>query len=155
MAIKLKPQGPRCKKFEFWTKGAKLTKPQGPKWQFTLQHEALHGKNVNNCNSSVNLLQGTSALCISTLHTIHNPLRTLTKTVTPNLFRRLHGGDTPITMLSRGVPTATTTAYNDVIKETARSITNSRSIDSVSIRRRNNGNLSTVNKQQRSKFSNI
>ncbi|KAJ0843660.1 hypothetical protein HanRHA438_Chr15g0693721 [Helianthus annuus] len=58
-------------------------------------------------------------------------------------------------MLSRGVPTATTTAYNDVIKETARSITNSRSIDSVSIRRRNNGNLSMVNKQQRSKFSNI
>ncbi|MFS7909090.1 hypothetical protein Hanom_Chr01g00090691 [Helianthus anomalus] len=35
MAIKLKPQGPRCKKFEFWTKVAKLTKPQGPKWQFT------------------------------------------------------------------------------------------------------------------------
>ncbi|MFS7949466.1 hypothetical protein Hanom_Chr06g00571871 [Helianthus anomalus] len=36
MAIKLKPQGPRCKKFEFWNKVAKLTKPQGPKWQFTL-----------------------------------------------------------------------------------------------------------------------
>ncbi|MFS7900981.1 hypothetical protein Hanom_Chr00s157444g01824031 [Helianthus anomalus] len=36
MAIKLKPRGPRCKKFEFWTKVSKLTKPQGPKWQFTL-----------------------------------------------------------------------------------------------------------------------
>ncbi|MFS8010189.1 hypothetical protein Hanom_Chr14g01294181 [Helianthus anomalus] len=36
MAIKLKPQGPRCKRFEFWTKVAKVTKPQGPKWQFTL-----------------------------------------------------------------------------------------------------------------------
>ncbi|MFS7905147.1 hypothetical protein Hanom_Chr01g00044341 [Helianthus anomalus] len=35
MAIKLKPQGPRYKKFEFWTKVAKVTKPQGPKWQFT------------------------------------------------------------------------------------------------------------------------
>ncbi|MFS7905830.1 hypothetical protein Hanom_Chr01g00052271 [Helianthus anomalus] len=35
MAIKLKPQGPRCKRFEFWTKVAKVTKPQGPKWQFT------------------------------------------------------------------------------------------------------------------------
>ncbi|MFS7906874.1 hypothetical protein Hanom_Chr01g00064321 [Helianthus anomalus] len=35
MTIKLKPQGPRCKKFEFWTKVAKVTKPQGPKWQFT------------------------------------------------------------------------------------------------------------------------
>ncbi|KAJ0783332.1 putative oleoyl-[acyl-carrier-protein] hydrolase [Helianthus annuus] len=45
-------------------------------------------------------------------------------------------------MLSRGVPTATATAYNDVIKETARSVTNSRSIDSVSIRRRNNGFVS-------------
>ncbi|MFS7954837.1 hypothetical protein Hanom_Chr07g00635321 [Helianthus anomalus] len=37
MAKKLKPQGPRCKKFEFWTKVAKVTKPQGPKWQFTLK----------------------------------------------------------------------------------------------------------------------
>ncbi|MFS7999040.1 hypothetical protein Hanom_Chr12g01161311 [Helianthus anomalus] len=36
MTIKLKPQGPRCKRFEFWTKVAKVTKPQGPKWQFTL-----------------------------------------------------------------------------------------------------------------------
>ncbi|MFS7984334.1 putative glycosyl transferase, family 31 [Helianthus anomalus] len=36
MAIKLKPQGPDCKKFEIWTKVAKLPKPQGPKWQFTL-----------------------------------------------------------------------------------------------------------------------
>ncbi|MFS8031845.1 hypothetical protein Hanom_Chr17g01550721 [Helianthus anomalus] len=31
MAIKVKPQGPRCKRFEIWTKMAKLTKPQGPK----------------------------------------------------------------------------------------------------------------------------
>ncbi|MFS7936753.1 hypothetical protein Hanom_Chr05g00419461 [Helianthus anomalus] len=36
MTIKLKPQGPKCKKFEIWTKMAKLLKPQGPKWQFTL-----------------------------------------------------------------------------------------------------------------------
>ncbi|MFS7969613.1 hypothetical protein Hanom_Chr09g00811261 [Helianthus anomalus] len=35
MTIKLKPQGPKCKKFEFWTKVAKFIKPQGPKWQFT------------------------------------------------------------------------------------------------------------------------
>ncbi|MFS7948088.1 hypothetical protein Hanom_Chr06g00555861 [Helianthus anomalus] len=36
MATKCKPQGPRCNKFEIWTKMAKLPKPQGPKWQFTL-----------------------------------------------------------------------------------------------------------------------
>ncbi|MFS7976789.1 hypothetical protein Hanom_Chr10g00896501 [Helianthus anomalus] len=36
MAIKTKPQGPRFKKFEIWTKMAKVPKPQGPKWQFTL-----------------------------------------------------------------------------------------------------------------------
>ncbi|MFS7928728.1 hypothetical protein Hanom_Chr04g00324161 [Helianthus anomalus] len=36
MAIKLKPHGPRCKRFQIWTKVAKLPKPQGPKWQFTL-----------------------------------------------------------------------------------------------------------------------
>ncbi|MFS7943819.1 hypothetical protein Hanom_Chr06g00504701 [Helianthus anomalus] len=36
MATKCKPQGPRCNKFEIWTKMAKLAKPQGPKWQFTL-----------------------------------------------------------------------------------------------------------------------
>ncbi|MFS7921643.1 hypothetical protein Hanom_Chr03g00239411 [Helianthus anomalus] len=36
MATKTKPQGPRCKKFEIWTKMAKVSKPQGPKWQFTL-----------------------------------------------------------------------------------------------------------------------
>ncbi|KAJ0575171.1 hypothetical protein HanRHA438_Chr05g0204051 [Helianthus annuus] len=35
MAIKLKPQGPKCKRFEFCTKMAKVTKPQKPKWQFT------------------------------------------------------------------------------------------------------------------------
>ncbi|MFS7991740.1 hypothetical protein Hanom_Chr12g01074171 [Helianthus anomalus] len=35
MATKCKPQGPRCKKFEIWTKMTKLPKPQGPKWQFT------------------------------------------------------------------------------------------------------------------------
>ncbi|MFS7976565.1 hypothetical protein Hanom_Chr10g00893951 [Helianthus anomalus] len=35
MATKCKPQGPRFKKFEIWTKMAKLPKPQGPKWQFT------------------------------------------------------------------------------------------------------------------------
>ncbi|MFS7926349.1 hypothetical protein Hanom_Chr04g00296031 [Helianthus anomalus] len=32
----MKPQGPRCKRFQIWTKIAKMTKPQGPKWQFTL-----------------------------------------------------------------------------------------------------------------------
>ncbi|MFS7967658.1 hypothetical protein Hanom_Chr09g00788301 [Helianthus anomalus] len=37
MAIKVKPQGPRFKKFEIWTKMAKVPKPQGPKWQFTLK----------------------------------------------------------------------------------------------------------------------
>ncbi|MFS7988833.1 hypothetical protein Hanom_Chr11g01039501 [Helianthus anomalus] len=37
MATKLKPQGSRCKRFEIWTKVAKLPKPQGPKWQFTLK----------------------------------------------------------------------------------------------------------------------
>ncbi|KAJ0578988.1 hypothetical protein HanIR_Chr05g0253941 [Helianthus annuus] len=36
MATKVKPQGPRFKKFEIWTKMAKVPKPQGPKWQFTL-----------------------------------------------------------------------------------------------------------------------
>ncbi|MFS7953190.1 hypothetical protein Hanom_Chr07g00615651 [Helianthus anomalus] len=36
MTTKCKPQGPRCNKFEIWTKVAKLAKPQGPKWQFTL-----------------------------------------------------------------------------------------------------------------------
>ncbi|MFS7920720.1 hypothetical protein Hanom_Chr03g00228091 [Helianthus anomalus] len=36
MAIKVKPQGPRFKKFEIWTKMAKVFKAQGPKWQFTL-----------------------------------------------------------------------------------------------------------------------
>ncbi|MFS7916656.1 hypothetical protein Hanom_Chr03g00179881 [Helianthus anomalus] len=36
MATKCKPQGPECNKFEIWTKVAKLAKPQGPKWQFTL-----------------------------------------------------------------------------------------------------------------------
>ncbi|MFS8010003.1 hypothetical protein Hanom_Chr14g01291881 [Helianthus anomalus] len=35
MAIKMKPQGPRFKKFEIWTKMTKVPKPQGPKWQFT------------------------------------------------------------------------------------------------------------------------
>ncbi|MFS8009803.1 hypothetical protein Hanom_Chr14g01289631 [Helianthus anomalus] len=35
MAIKVKPHGPRFKKFEIWTKMAKVPKPQGPKWQFT------------------------------------------------------------------------------------------------------------------------
>ncbi|MFS7948406.1 hypothetical protein Hanom_Chr06g00559651 [Helianthus anomalus] len=37
MAIKVKPQGPRFKKFEIWTKMTKVLKPQGPKWQFTLK----------------------------------------------------------------------------------------------------------------------
>ncbi|MFS7985442.1 hypothetical protein Hanom_Chr11g00998411 [Helianthus anomalus] len=36
MTIKVKPYGPRFKKFEIWTKMAKVPKPQRPKWQFTL-----------------------------------------------------------------------------------------------------------------------
>ncbi|MFS8021942.1 hypothetical protein Hanom_Chr16g01433401 [Helianthus anomalus] len=36
MAIKLKPQALRYKKFKICTKMAKLLKPHGPKWQFTL-----------------------------------------------------------------------------------------------------------------------
>ncbi|MFS7899978.1 hypothetical protein Hanom_Chr05g00412661 [Helianthus anomalus] len=36
IATKLKPQGPRFKRFEFWTKVEKVTEPQGPFWQFTL-----------------------------------------------------------------------------------------------------------------------
>ena len=39
MATKCKPQGPGCNKFEIWTKVAKLAKPQGPKWQFTLVYK--------------------------------------------------------------------------------------------------------------------
>ncbi|KAJ0437186.1 hypothetical protein HanHA300_Chr16g0599161 [Helianthus annuus] len=35
ITIKLKPRGPRFKRFEFWTKVVKLTKPQGPFSQFT------------------------------------------------------------------------------------------------------------------------
>ncbi|MFS7940364.1 hypothetical protein Hanom_Chr05g00463601 [Helianthus anomalus] len=35
IATKMKPQGPRFKRFEFWTKVAKVTKPHGPFWQFT------------------------------------------------------------------------------------------------------------------------
>ncbi|MFS8008663.1 hypothetical protein Hanom_Chr14g01275421 [Helianthus anomalus] len=36
MATKTKPQGSRFKKFEICTKITKVSKPQGPKWQFTL-----------------------------------------------------------------------------------------------------------------------
>ncbi|MFS7946553.1 hypothetical protein Hanom_Chr06g00537691 [Helianthus anomalus] len=35
MTIKVKPQGPKFKKFEIWTKMAKVPKPHGSKWQFT------------------------------------------------------------------------------------------------------------------------
>ncbi|MFS8030563.1 hypothetical protein Hanom_Chr17g01535481 [Helianthus anomalus] len=38
MAIKCKPQGPRCKKFGFWTKVAKVSKPQRPFWLLTLKN---------------------------------------------------------------------------------------------------------------------
>ncbi|MFS8027188.1 hypothetical protein Hanom_Chr16g01495671 [Helianthus anomalus] len=31
-----KPFGSRCEKTNLWTKGAKLAKPQGRKWHFTL-----------------------------------------------------------------------------------------------------------------------
>ncbi|MFS7908360.1 hypothetical protein Hanom_Chr01g00082251 [Helianthus anomalus] len=36
MTTKFKRQGFILKKFEFWTKVAKVTKPQRPFWQFTL-----------------------------------------------------------------------------------------------------------------------
>ncbi|MFS7962115.1 hypothetical protein Hanom_Chr08g00722861 [Helianthus anomalus] len=36
MATKLKPQGPKFKRFEFWIKVTKVTKSHGPFWQFTL-----------------------------------------------------------------------------------------------------------------------
>ncbi|MFS7903062.1 hypothetical protein Hanom_Chr01g00019571 [Helianthus anomalus] len=36
MTIKVKPHGSRFKKFEIWTKMTKVSKPQEPKWQFTL-----------------------------------------------------------------------------------------------------------------------
>ncbi|MFS7945086.1 hypothetical protein Hanom_Chr06g00519841 [Helianthus anomalus] len=36
MTTKLKQQGPKFKRFKFWTKVAKVTKPHGPLWQFTL-----------------------------------------------------------------------------------------------------------------------
>ncbi|MFS7898822.1 putative microtubule-severing ATPase [Helianthus anomalus] len=36
MATKLKPRESRFKRFKFWTKVAKVIKPQGPFWQFTL-----------------------------------------------------------------------------------------------------------------------
>ncbi|MFS7989709.1 hypothetical protein Hanom_Chr11g01050021 [Helianthus anomalus] len=42
MATKVKPQGPTFKKFEIWTKMAKVPKPQGPKWQFTLYMVTLY-----------------------------------------------------------------------------------------------------------------
>ncbi|MFS7899372.1 hypothetical protein Hanom_Chr00s054895g01782261 [Helianthus anomalus] len=35
MATKLKPHELRFKRFEFWIKVTKVTKPQGPFWQFT------------------------------------------------------------------------------------------------------------------------
>ncbi|MFS7911170.1 hypothetical protein Hanom_Chr02g00114891 [Helianthus anomalus] len=42
MATKCKPQGPRFKKFGFWTKVAKMSKPQGPFWLLTLMFLSLH-----------------------------------------------------------------------------------------------------------------
>ncbi|MFS7910844.1 hypothetical protein Hanom_Chr02g00110971 [Helianthus anomalus] len=49
MATKCKPQGPRCKKFEIWTKVAKVPKPQRPKWQFT-QNNASDSFNYHHPN---------------------------------------------------------------------------------------------------------
>ncbi|MFS8004621.1 hypothetical protein Hanom_Chr13g01227961 [Helianthus anomalus] len=46
MPIKVKPQGPRFKKFEIWTKMTKVPKPQGPKWQFTLNYFYMNVKNL-------------------------------------------------------------------------------------------------------------
>ncbi|MFS7951389.1 hypothetical protein Hanom_Chr07g00594561 [Helianthus anomalus] len=56
MTTKCKPQGPRCNKFEIWTKMAKLTKPQGPKWQFTL----LYGLSNLSCIFFLNLTSYTN-----------------------------------------------------------------------------------------------
>ncbi|KAJ0765798.1 hypothetical protein HanPI659440_Chr08g0307731 [Helianthus annuus] len=49
MATKHKPQGPRCKKFEIWTKMAKVPKPQGPKWQFTQSKNYAHVILISKC----------------------------------------------------------------------------------------------------------
>ncbi|MFS8009881.1 hypothetical protein Hanom_Chr14g01290561 [Helianthus anomalus] len=48
MATKCKPWGPRFKKFEIWTKMAKVPKLQRPKWQFT--QEKKEKKNIYVCN---------------------------------------------------------------------------------------------------------
>ncbi|MFS7985192.1 hypothetical protein Hanom_Chr11g00995651 [Helianthus anomalus] len=42
MTIKVKPQGTRFKKFQIWTKMTNVSKPQGPKWQFTLSKIYTH-----------------------------------------------------------------------------------------------------------------
>ena len=54
MATKVKPQGPRFKKFEIWTKMAKGPKPQGPKWQFTLKTINNKQKKLHACLSTGN-----------------------------------------------------------------------------------------------------
>ncbi|MFS8018834.1 hypothetical protein Hanom_Chr15g01396711 [Helianthus anomalus] len=43
MATKTKPQGPKFKKFVIWTIMAKVPKPQGPKWKFTLKKNKTRG----------------------------------------------------------------------------------------------------------------
>ncbi|KAJ0842833.1 putative ABC transporter type 1, transmembrane domain-containing protein [Helianthus annuus] len=49
MAIKLKPQGPRCKRFEFWIKVAKVASFTGEKKAVTDYNKSL----VDAYNSSV------------------------------------------------------------------------------------------------------
>ncbi|KAI7743736.1 hypothetical protein M8C21_017705, partial [Ambrosia artemisiifolia] len=98
------------------------------------------GKNVNNFNSNVILLQAKYTSFISTLHTIHIHLYIHTYTYTHILLRHLTTTSLnlyfrSITMLSRALPTATYSTYNDVIKEHTNTIT--RSV--TTIRRRNNG----------------
>ncbi|MFS7956591.1 hypothetical protein Hanom_Chr07g00656391 [Helianthus anomalus] len=42
MTIKVKPQGLKYKMFQIYTKVIKITKPQRPKWQFTLHTITLN-----------------------------------------------------------------------------------------------------------------
>ncbi|KAK1428483.1 hypothetical protein QVD17_17318 [Tagetes erecta] len=81
-----------------------------------------------------------SNICLVTIDsfTIHKQTNHLfTVCIISVIFSGDRGGDISITMLSRAVPTATVTVHNDVFTETSRVVTNFRSVDSVSIRRRN------------------
>ncbi|MFS8026120.1 hypothetical protein Hanom_Chr16g01483211 [Helianthus anomalus] len=77
MAIKLKPQGPRCKRFEFWTKVAKVTKPRGPKWQFTQIN--INKISLELLRVQVVYAKGTSNLCRNSFKNFINSLYKLVK----------------------------------------------------------------------------